>query len=63
MNRPAAMTRITDVSRRSRLLLAGLVLAHLVAISRQVDDGGGTSLLNRAVYAVLSRCRPWSRPA
>ncbi len=53
MNRPAAMTRITD-ARRSRLLLAGLVLAHLVAISRQVDDGGGTSLLNRAVYAVLS---------
>jgi rod shape-determining protein MreC len=53
LNRPAAMTRITD-ARRSRLLLAGLVLAHLVAISRQVDDGGGTSLLNRAVYAVLS---------
>jgi rod shape-determining protein MreC len=47
------MTRITD-ARRSRLLLAGLVLAHLVVISRQVDDGGGTSLLNRAVYAALS---------
>lgn len=47
------MTRITD-TRRGRLLLAGLVVTHLVAISRQVDDAGGSSLLHRAVYAVLS---------
>lgn len=53
MNRPAVITRITD-ARRSRLLLAGLVVAHLVVVSRQVDDGGGTSLLNRAIYATLS---------
>jgi rod shape-determining protein MreC len=53
LTRPAVISRITD-ARRSRLLLAGLVVAHLVVISRQVDDGGGTSLLNRAVYATLS---------
>jgi rod shape-determining protein MreC len=53
LTRPAVITRISD-ARRSRLLLAGLVVAHLVAISRQVDDAGGTSLLNRAVYAALS---------
>ena len=53
MNRPAVMPRITD-ARRGRLLLAGLVIAHLIAISRQVDAGGGSSLLDRAVYATLS---------
>jgi rod shape-determining protein MreC len=41
-------------TRRSRFLLAGLVLAHLVAISRQVERGGGTSLLGQTVFAVLS---------
>ena len=41
-------------ARRSRLLLAGLVLAHLVAISHQVDGGGGVSLLQRGLLAVLS---------
>ena len=39
---------------RSRLLLAGLVLAHLVAISRQVDVEGGFSLLERSLFAVFS---------
>lgn len=53
MNRPAVMPRITD-ARRGRLLLAALVIAHLVAISRQVDAGGGSSLFDRAVYATLS---------
>lgn len=39
---------------KSRLLLAGLVLGHLVAISRQVDAGGGASLFERTLFAVLS---------
>jgi rod shape-determining protein MreC len=47
------MPRITD-ARRGRLLLAGLVIAHLIAISRQVDAGGGSSLLDQVVYASLS---------
>ena len=41
-------------ARRSRLLLAGLVLAHLAAISHQVDGGGGLSLLQRGLLATLS---------
>ncbi len=41
-------------ARRSRLLLAGLLLAHLAAISHQVDGGGGVSLLQRGLLAVLS---------
>jgi rod shape-determining protein MreC len=41
-------------TRRSRLLFAGLVLAHLVAISNQVDGGGGASLLQRWTLTVLS---------
>lgn len=53
MNRPAVMPRITD-ARRGRLLLASLVLVHLVAISRQVDAGGGSTLFDRTVYATLS---------
>ncbi len=53
MTRPVVLTRITD-ARRSRLLLLGLVLVHLVLISRQVDDASGSSLLDRAVFAVLS---------
>jgi rod shape-determining protein MreC len=40
--------------RRSRLLLGGLVVLHLVAISRQVDARGGTSVLARAIFATLS---------
>jgi rod shape-determining protein MreC len=53
VTRPIVLARISD-SRRSRLLLAALVVAHLVAISRQVDDAGGSSLLHRVVYAALS---------
>jgi rod shape-determining protein MreC len=41
-------------ARRSRLLLVGLVLAHLVAISHQVDGGGGVSLLQRGLLGALS---------
>jgi rod shape-determining protein MreC len=41
-------------ARRSRLLLAGLALVHLTAISHQVDGGGGVSLLQRRLLAVLS---------
>jgi rod shape-determining protein MreC len=41
-------------SNKSRLLLAGLVLGHLVAISKQVDVGGGSSLFERALFGVLS---------
>ena len=41
-------------ARRNRLLLVGLVLAHLVAISHQVDGGGGLSLLQRGLLGALS---------
>ena len=41
-------------TRRSRFLLLALVVLHLVAISRQVDAGGGTSVLTRALFAALS---------
>lgn len=41
-------------TRRSRLLLGALVVAHLVAISRQVDARGTPSILTRAVFAALS---------
>jgi rod shape-determining protein MreC len=41
-------------ARRSRFLLVGLVLAHLTAISHQVDGGTGVSLLQRGVLGVLS---------
>jgi len=39
---------------KSRLLLAGLVLGHLVAISKQVDVGDGATLFERWLFAVLS---------
>ena len=39
---------------KSRLLLAGLVLGHLVAISKQVDVGGGSTLFERSLFAVFS---------
>jgi rod shape-determining protein MreC len=42
------------VTRKSHLLLAGLVLAHLVIISKQVDGGSGTSLLARTFFSMLS---------
>jgi len=47
------VARVLD-TRRSRLLLAALVLGHLIVISQQVDGGGGVSLLERAVFSVLS---------
>src|SRR5215510_15589586 len=40
-------------TRKSKLLLVGLVLAHLVAISKQVERGG-TSLLGQGLFAVVS---------
>jgi rod shape-determining protein MreC len=47
------MAAVLD-ARRSRFLLVGLVLLHLVAISHQVDGGGGASLLQRGIFALLS---------
>jgi rod shape-determining protein MreC len=41
-------------ARKSRFILVGLVLLHLVVISHQVDGGSGASLLQRLVFAVLS---------
>jgi rod shape-determining protein MreC len=41
-------------ARRSRVLLVGLLLAHLGAISHQVDGGGGLSLLQRGLLTLLS---------
>jgi rod shape-determining protein MreC len=41
-------------ARRSRFLLVGLVLAHLTAISHQVDGGTGVSLLQRGVLGALA---------
>lgn len=46
------MARIND-DRRSRLVLGALVVAHLLVISRQVDTGGGVSLLEQAAFTVL----------
>jgi rod shape-determining protein MreC len=47
------MARVYE-TRRSGFLLAGLVLAHLIVISRQVDGGAHATLLERAAYAVFS---------
>jgi rod shape-determining protein MreC len=44
---------VIDV-RRSRFLLVGIVLLHLVMISHQVDGGGGVSVLQRAMFTLLS---------
>ncbi len=41
-------------TRRSRILLVGLVLLHFAAISHQVDGGDGISLLRRGLFALLS---------
>lgn len=41
------------VARQSRVLLAALVVVHLVVVSRQVDAGGGHSLLQQAVFGLL----------
>ena len=47
------MARVLE-TKRSKFLLGGLVLAHLVVISRQVERAGGTSLLGQTVFALLS---------
>lgn len=47
------MARVVE-TRKSRLLLAALVVSHLVVISRQVDGGGGASLLERVLFAAFS---------
>jgi rod shape-determining protein MreC len=47
------MARVIE-TRRSRLLLGVLVVLHLVAISRQIDARGGTSVLARALFATLT---------
>jgi rod shape-determining protein MreC len=41
-------------ARHGRVLLAALVVAHLLVISGQVDGGGGASLLQRGLLALLS---------
>jgi rod shape-determining protein MreC len=41
-------------TRKSRILLAGLVLGHLVLISRQVEGGHGGTLIDQVVFAFLS---------
>jgi rod shape-determining protein MreC len=46
------MARVIE-TRKSKLLLVGLVLAHLVAISKQVERGG-TSLLGQGLFAVVA---------
>ena len=47
------MARVID-TRRSRLLLAALVVSHLVVIGHQVDGGEGLSLLQRVVFKTLA---------
>lgn len=44
----------TAVTRRGRVVLVVLVLVHLVAISHQVDGGGGVSLLQRSLLTLFS---------
>ena len=48
------MAAVTIDARRGRFLLLVLVLMHLAVISNQVDGGGGASLLERAVFSLLS---------
>jgi rod shape-determining protein MreC len=47
------VARPVDV-RRTRYLLGGLILAHLVVISRQVEGVGGASLFARVVFNTFS---------
>jgi rod shape-determining protein MreC len=47
------MARVQE-GQGNRILLGVLVLAHLVAISHQVDGGGGVSLLERGLFALFS---------
>ena len=46
------MARVIE-TRKSRLLLVGLVLVHLVAVSKQVERGG-TSLLGQGLFALVA---------
>lgn len=46
------MARVQE-GRGHRVLLGTLVLAHLVAISHQVDGGAGVSLLERGLFRLL----------
>jgi len=46
------MARVIE-TRKTRLLLVGLVLAHLVAISKQVERGG-QSLLGQSLFALVA---------
>jgi rod shape-determining protein MreC len=41
-------------TRRSHLLLVGLVVSHIMIISHQVDAGGGASLLQKTAFVVFS---------
>jgi rod shape-determining protein MreC len=47
-------------ARRSRLLLAGLVIAHLIVISGQVETHSGRTLLAQALFGALA---PFQRAA
>lgn len=47
------MNRVVS-SRRSSLLLGGLVLGHAIVISGQVDGGGGVSLLERGLLLAIA---------
>jgi rod shape-determining protein MreC len=47
------VARVID-ARKSRLLLAGLVVSHLIVIGQQVDGGGGGSLLQRLIFDLLT---------
>jgi rod shape-determining protein MreC len=48
------MARVVENARRPHLLLAVLVLTHLAVISRQVDTGGGVTLLSRFIFNTFS---------
>ena len=45
---------LTIDTRRSRILVVGLVLLHFAAISHQVDGGDSLSLLQRGLFTLLS---------
>lgn len=47
------MIKVVD-TRRSLALLALLVLGHLIAISRQVETGGGSTLFDRVLLSALT---------
>src|SRR5262245_31435370 len=47
------MAKVVE-TRKSRLLLVGLIVSHLVIISHQVDAGGGASLLQKTALVLFS---------